>query len=98
MKQVLDDGALQNGRARGKFNSDVLLPLVFVSEDPIDGVASGGRPYWESVLDEAIKMLLYLTVRDAHVVHDRAYSGASRDLSGLGKRRRSERSAEIEML
>ena len=68
------------------------------SEDRIDGVASGRRPYWESVLDYAIKMLLYLTVRDAHVVHDRAYSGASRDLSGLGKRRRAERLAEIEML
>ena len=68
------------------------------SEDLIDGVASGGRPYWESVLDYAIKMLLYLTVRDAQVVHDRAYSGASRDLSGLGKRRRAERLAAIEML
>ncbi|MGG1946861.1 hypothetical protein AB1286_18930 [Trinickia sp. NRRL B-1857] len=68
------------------------------SEDPIDGVTSGGRPYWESVLDYAIKMLLYLTVCDAQVVHDRAYSGASRDPSGLGKRRRAERLAEIELL
>ena len=68
------------------------------TEDPIDGRASGGRPYWESVLDYAIKMLLYLTVRDAHVVHDRAYSNALRDFSGLGKRRRAERLAEIEQL
>jgi hypothetical protein len=59
---------------------------------------NGGRPYWESVLDYAIKMLPYLTVRDAHVVHDRAYSGAWRDLSGLGKRQRAERLSEIEML
>ncbi len=68
------------------------------SEDPIEGTASGSRPYWESVLDYAIKMLLYLTVRDAYVVHDRAYTGASRNFSGLGKRRRAERLAEIEML
>ncbi|KAA0079297.1 hypothetical protein CIW54_24920 [Paraburkholderia sp. T12-10] len=73
-------------------------PTSWESEDPIDGRASGGRSYWETVLDYAIKMLLYLTVRDAHVVHDRAYTGASRDFSGLGKRRRAERLAEIEML
>ncbi len=73
-------------------------PTSWESEDPIDGRASRGRRYWETVLDYAIKMLLYLTVRDAHVVHDRAYTGASRDFSGLGKRRRTERLAEIEML
>lgn len=50
------------------------------------------------MLDYAIKMLLYLAVRDAHVVRDRAYTGASRDLKGLGKRRRTERLAEIELL
>lgn len=68
------------------------------SSDGADRLASGTRPYWESVLDYAIKMLLYLTVRDAHVVHDRAYTEASCDFSGLGKRRRGERLAEIEQL
>ncbi|OHU98956.1 hypothetical protein BLA34_18415 [Ralstonia solanacearum] len=56
------------------------------------------RQYWEQVLDYAIKMLLYLTVRDAHVVHDRAYTDAPRAFSGLGKRKRAERLAEIELL
>lgn len=74
-------------------NSPALLP-----EDAAEAPAPGARPYWKNVLDYAIKMLLYLTVRDAHVVHDRAYSGASRDVSGLGKRRRTERLAEIERL
>ena len=43
-------------------------------------------------------MLLYLKARDAHVVHDRSYSDAPRNFSGLGKRRRTQRLAEIEML
>lgn len=61
------------------------------------GVRSA-RQYWEQVLDYAIKMLLYLTVRDAQVVHDRAYTNAPRIFSGLGKRKRAERLAEIELL
>ncbi|WP_231663477.1 hypothetical protein [Ralstonia solanacearum] len=56
------------------------------------------RQYWDQVLDYAIKMLLYLTVRDAQVVHDRAYTDAPRTFSGLGKRKRAERLAEIELL
>lgn len=72
--------------------------LPWRPDDPTKEFVSGTRRYWETVLDYVIKMLLYLTVRDAHVVHDRAYTGASRDLSGLGKRRRTERLAEIEML
>lgn len=56
------------------------------------------RQYWGQVLDYAIKMLLYLTVRDAQVVHDRAYSDAPRSFSGLGKRKRAERLAELEQL
>ncbi|WP_240766810.1 hypothetical protein [Paraburkholderia flava] len=51
-----------------------------------------------SVLDYVIKMLFYLTARDAHVVHDRAYSNAPRNFSGLGKRKRAERLAQIELL
>ncbi|MCK4125279.1 hypothetical protein HFK83_23275 [Ralstonia pseudosolanacearum] len=65
------------------------------------GAASGvqsARKYWGQVLDYAIKMLLYLTVRDAQVVNDRAYTDAPRGFSGLGKRKRAERLAEIELL
>lgn len=56
------------------------------------------RQLWRNALDYAIKMLLYLKARDAQVTHDRAYSNAPRDFSGLGKRRRAERVAEIETL
>ncbi|WP_405124648.1 hypothetical protein [Ralstonia pseudosolanacearum] len=61
------------------------------------GVQSARR-YWEPVLDYAIKLLLYLNVREAQVVHDRAYTDAPRNFSGLGKRKRAERLAEIEQL
>ncbi|MET2526216.1 hypothetical protein [Ralstonia pseudosolanacearum] len=56
------------------------------------------RRYWLQVLDYAIKMLLYLTVRDAQIVHDRAYTDAPRDFTGLGKRKRAQRLADIEQL
>lgn len=56
------------------------------------------RQLWRNALDYAIKMLLYLKARDAHIVHDRAYSNAPRSFNGLGKRRRAERLVEIEML
>ena len=60
--------------------------------------AEESREHWRSMLDYVVKMLLYLSVRDAHVVHDRAYTNAPRDLSGLGRRKREERLAEIEQL
>lgn len=60
--------------------------------------AAKSREHWERVLDYVIKMLLYLTVRDAHIVHERAYTDAPRIFSGLGKRKRAERLAEIEHL
>ncbi|MFK1438012.1 hypothetical protein ACIU0H_30755 [Pseudomonas aeruginosa] len=56
------------------------------------------RQHWQDALDYAIKMLLYLAVRDAHVVHDLAYSNAPRNFSGLGGRKREQRLAEIEEL
>ncbi|MGA3948781.1 hypothetical protein ACI2TD_21580 [Ralstonia nicotianae] len=56
------------------------------------------RQHWRSALDYAAKMLLYLAVRDAHVVDDRAYTDAPRNLAGLGKRKRAERLAQIELL
>ncbi|MEJ8800136.1 hypothetical protein WKR88_28035 [Trinickia caryophylli] len=56
------------------------------------------KEIWRNALDYALKMLLYLNARDAQVVHDRAYSSAPRDFNGLGKRRRVERLAEIDML
>ncbi|HDR9108750.1 TPA: hypothetical protein QDB04_005675 [Burkholderia vietnamiensis] len=56
------------------------------------------QQFWREALDYAIKMLLYLNARDAQVVHDRAYSNAPRHFPGLGKRKRTERLAEIEQL
>lgn len=60
--------------------------------------ADESREHWRYILDYVVKMLLYLSVRDANVVHDRAYTNAPRDLSGLGRRKREERLAEIERL
>jgi hypothetical protein len=54
--------------------------------------------HWRTTLDYALKMLLYLSVHDAHVIPNRAYSDAPRDFTGLGKRKRAERLAEIEEL
>ncbi|WP_185641282.1 hypothetical protein [Burkholderia stagnalis] len=56
------------------------------------------RTYLRESIDYAVKMLLYLKARDAHVVRERAYSDAPRSFSGLGQRKRTERMAEIEML
>jgi len=56
------------------------------------------RQHWRATLDYVIKMLLYLSVRDAQVVHERTYSNAPRNFAGLGKRRRAELLAEIEQL
>lgn len=53
---------------------------------------------WRRVLDYTIKMLLYLATGEAQVVHDRAYTNAPRNFSGLGKRKRTERLAQIELL
>ncbi|NKA33308.1 hypothetical protein GO300_01340 [Ralstonia solanacearum] len=77
-----------------------LLEEIVPQEGRIDAEpnAQNAREYWGQVLDYAIKMLLYLTVRDAQVVHDRAYTDAPRTFSGLGKRKRAERLAEIEHL
>ncbi|AXW32891.1 hypothetical protein CJO88_05800 [Ralstonia solanacearum] len=77
-----------------------LLEEIVPQEGRIDTApnAQNVREYWGQVLDYAIKMLLYLTVRDAQVVHDRAYTDAPRTFSGLGKRKRAERLAEIELL
>ncbi|RKE23962.1 hypothetical protein B0G76_8664 [Paraburkholderia sp. BL23I1N1] len=72
-----------------------LLDDAFAEPQPGDEEI---RQHWRHALDYAIKMLLYLTARDAHVVHDRAYTQAPREFGGLGKRRRAERLAQIEQL
>ncbi|WP_321908098.1 hypothetical protein [Burkholderia cepacia] len=56
------------------------------------------RAYLRESIDYAVKMLLYLNARDAHVVRERAYSDAPRSFSGLGQRKRAERMAEIDLL
>ncbi len=65
----------------------------------VSGARSGSnRLFWTQTLDYAIKMLLYLSVRDAHVVPHRDYSNADRAFHGFGKRRRAERLEAIEQL
>ncbi|WP_258181178.1 hypothetical protein [Burkholderia multivorans] len=56
------------------------------------------QQFSRNALDYAIKMLLYLNARDARAVRDRAYSSPPRYFPGLGKRKRTERLAEIEQL
>ncbi|WP_175920950.1 hypothetical protein [Burkholderia pyrrocinia] len=68
-------------------------PTPDATSDPADS-----QQFWRNALDYAIKMLLYLDTRDAQLVHDRAYSNAQRHFPGLGKRKRTERLAEIEQL
>lgn len=63
--------------------------------------AASSKQFWRRTLDYTIKMLLYLAVRDAHVVPHREYSEATRELlelKGLGKRRRAERLEAIKQL
>lgn len=74
---------------------EILPPDVLQGDGPN---AMNLREFWSQVLDYAIKMLLYLTVPDAQIVHDRAYSNAPRNFAGLGKRKREQRLAQIEML
>jgi len=72
-----------------------LLDDAFSQPQPGDDEV---RQHWRHALDYAIKMLLYLTAREAHVVHDRAYTLAPREFGGLGKRKRAERLAQIGLL
>lgn len=63
--------------------------------------AASNRQFWRQALDYAIKMLLYLAVRDAQIVPRREYFEATRELlyiKGLGKRRRAEKLEAIEQL
>ncbi|WP_124313952.1 hypothetical protein [Pseudomonas chlororaphis] len=85
ISQLLDE-VLTGGRA------DTDGPLTSV------GRSDAVHQHWRITLDYALKMLLYLSVRDAHVIPNRAYSDAPRNFAGLGKRKRAERMAEIEQL
>jgi hypothetical protein len=53
---------------------------------------------WRLILDYIMKLLLYLSLENAPVIHERPYSTAPREFPGLGKRKRSERLAAIECL
>lgn len=46
------------------------------------------KPLRRDELDYALKMLLYLTVRDAHVVHGRSYGEVPSNFISLGERKR----------
>ncbi|MEJ8846317.1 hypothetical protein [Variovorax rhizosphaerae] len=56
------------------------------------------RAEWLPTLDYVAKMLLYLSLDDVPVQLDLAYSAAPRVFSGLGRRKRELRQAEIEQL
>lgn len=65
---------------------------------PLKGMRDFDQGRWASVLNYAVKMLLYLSVEDAQVNHDQAYTKATRQFPGLGKRKRELRLAEVEHL
>ncbi|WP_322024843.1 hypothetical protein [Burkholderia sp. BCC1977] len=103
---------MAGGRSEGATMDSITLPLEDLDKtirELVDELfqqpAADGMPdppdaqqFWRDALNYAIKMLLYLNARDAQVVHDRAYSNAPRHFPGLGKRKRTERLAEIEQL
>lgn len=69
-------------------------PMFGESRLPIDQ----DRDRWRTTLDYIVKMLLYLTLDDAIVTPERSYTNASRTFPGLGKRKKLERLAELELL
>jgi len=56
------------------------------------------RQRWRATLDYIVKMLLYLTLDEAIVTPERSYTDAPRVFPGLGKRKKMERLAELELL
>lgn len=57
------------------------------------------RQHWRNSLDYAIKMLLYMAVRDAHVTRDLARTQAAKSLpSGLGRRKREAYQVQVDHL
>ncbi|KVU36659.1 hypothetical protein WK66_29315 [Burkholderia ubonensis] len=80
-----------------QFLDDIGTDMAQKQEADADTIAATVQ-HWRRVLDYAIKMLLYLATGEAQVVQDRAYTNAPRNFGGLGKRKRTERLAQIEML
>lgn len=80
-----------------QFLDDIGADLSREEQADADTIAATVQ-HWRRVLDYAIKMLLYLATGEAQVVHDRAYTNAPRNFGGLGRRKREERLAQIEML
>lgn len=77
------------------------LRRVFVQDDAVPQEHQDlqeQQEQWRAALDYAIKMLLYLKARPAHVIPDRAYTNAPKNIGGLGKRRRAERLEEFAQL
>ena len=65
-----------------------------------NGAYSGGKPdeAARKALSYVAKLLLYLSLEGAQVVHERPYSTAPRSFPGLGQRKRNERLQQIEKL
>lgn len=80
-----------------QFLDDIGTDLTQKQQADADTIATTVQ-HWRRVLDYSIKMLLYLATGEAQVVQDRAYTTAPREFGGLGKRKRTERLAQIEML
>lgn len=57
-----------------------------------------GLALWSFAVDYTVKTLLYLSLDDTVISHDRAYSRAPRTFLDLGRRKRELRLAEVEQL
>jgi hypothetical protein len=62
------------------------------------GLEGEALAFWRRVLDYVVKVLLYLSLDVASVIHERRHSAAPRAFAGLGKRKRLERLQAIEGL
>ncbi|KKL35662.1 hypothetical protein WR30_18420 [Burkholderia contaminans FFH2055] len=91
----------EEGATRLRFGSyplsDPDKTIVQVIDDIPEGSAED-REYVLFVLGYVAKLLLYLKLPDARIEANLAHSRASRDLRGLGERKRRERLAQIEQL
>jgi len=46
--------------------------------------------FWQRTLSYVVRILLYLSLENVPVIHERPYSMAPRQLAGLGKRKRAQ--------
>ncbi|MET3497411.1 hypothetical protein [Variovorax boronicumulans] len=77
---------------------DLLTELIKCCQRDGDDRYASMQALWSTVLDYTVKTLLYLSLDDATISQDRAYSNAPTTFPGLGRRKRELRQAQTEQL